>query len=197
MISQDREYRSFEFEAPEGEMRVAGLAAVLGQRTLMGEFEGIKVYEQIDADAFNASDLSDVVLNVDHDGKPAAKTKNGTLKLQLRGDGLYMEADLSKNATGRELHEDIRNGFYDKMSFAFTVGESRFDKFERTRHITRIDKVYDVSAVTRPAYEQTSIQARSVAEAEAQAIIAEAKETERRKRVIRILADMFCEGVTE
>lgn len=173
MITQNREYRSFDFET--NEMRVTGKPVIFNQRTLMYEIGGVKYFEQIDARAFDGADMSDVVLNVDHGGKPAAKTKNGTLTLEVRGDALYMDADLSRNATGRELKEDIDNGFYDKMSFAFIAQESEYDKESRTRTITKIEKLYDVSAVTWPAYSQTSIQARSFFEAEAERERAEAR----------------------
>lgn len=162
-------YRSFDFEMEDNvEMRVAGKPVIFNSETVIYEYDGVQYKEKIDAKAFDGADISDVVLNIDHEGKPAAKTKNGTLKLEVRSDGLYMEADLSKNETGRELFEDIQNGFYDKMSFAFSVAEDEYDKATRTRTITKIKKCYDVSAVTFPAYNNTSISARSWAEAEAE-----------------------------
>jgi phage head maturation protease len=88
-----------------------------------------------------------------------------------------MDADLSKNATGRELNEDIKNGFYDKMSFAFTVAKESYDKKSRTRTIEAIDRLFDVSAVTFPAYNQTTISARSFFEVEAEKERAEARES--------------------
>ena len=106
------------------------------------------------------------MLVVNHEGKPAAKTRNGTLRLFVRPDGLYVEADLSKNSTGRELFEDIKNGFFDRMSFSFTVAEDDYNRDTRTRTIKKIKRLYDVSAVTFPAYEQTSLVARSWAEAQ-------------------------------
>jgi HK97 family phage prohead protease len=158
MITKDREYRSFEFETSE--MRVEGMPVVFEQPTVLAEIDGVRFYEVIDRNAFNEAKMDDVVLNIDHGGKPAAKTKNGTLELRLSNDGLFISADLSKNVTGRELHEDIQNGFYDKMSFAFTVREDEYDKKTRTRRIMKIDRLFDVSAVTFPAYNQTSIMAR-------------------------------------
>jgi phage head maturation protease len=89
-----------------------------------------------------------------------------------------MEADLSKNTTGRELYEDIKNGFYDKMSFAFKVREDSYDRETRTRTILKIERIFDVSAVTFPAYEQTSISARSWAEAQHEIEAAEAAQRE-------------------
>lgn len=186
MITQDREYRAFSFDLSD-EMRATGKPVVFNSPTVMYESDGVQYYEQIDASAFEGADMSDVVLNIDHAGKPAAKTKNGTLSLEIRSDGLYMNADLSKNATGRELYEDIKNGFYDKMSFAFTVAKESYNKKLRTRVIEKIDRLFDVSAVTFPAYSQTAISARSFFEAEAEKEkVAEAIEREKRNKLAEI-----------
>ena len=182
MMSKDREYRNFEFQTEE--MRVEGMPVVFEQPTLMAEFDGMKFYEVIDRAAFDETDMSDVVLNVDHGGKPAAKTKNGTLELRKTDSGLFISGDLSKNATGRELYEDIQNGFFDKMSFAFTVRKDSYDKITRTRRIEKIDRLFDVSAVTFPAYNQTSISARSFFEAEAEREMKERAEAQRREELI-------------
>lgn len=185
MISKDREYRSFDFAVEE--MRATGMPVVFNSPTVMYRDGDIEYKEQIDAMAFDEADLSDVVLNVDHQGKPAAKTRNGTLRLEKRADGLYMDADLSKNATGRELYEDITNGFYDRMSFAFTVSKDSYDQRSRMRTIEKVDRVFDVSAVTFPAYNQTTISARSFFEAEAEKEkIAEAIQRERDQLIQKI-----------
>lgn len=185
MITPNREYRSFEFET--NEMRATGKPVVFNSPEVMYEIDGVQYFEQVDARAFEEADVSDVVLNVDHQGKPAAKTKNGTLKIDIRSDAVYMDADLSKNATGRELHEDIKNGFYDKMSFAFTVRKDSYDKETRTRTIEKIERLWDVSAVTHPAYEQTTISARSFFEAEAERERAEALLREQRlQRIVSL-----------
>ena len=167
MITKDREYRNFTFETDE-EMRLTGLPVVFEQETVLYEIDGVEYKEIIDRNAFSGAKMDDVVLNIDHDGKPAAKTKNDTLKLDIRADGLYVEADLSKNATGRELYEDVKNGFYDKMSFAFSVEADEYNRETHTRRITRIKKLFDVSCVTNPAYSQTSVSARSYFEVEAE-----------------------------
>ena len=185
MISQDREYRSFDFEVEE--MKATGVPVVFNSPTVMYEIDGIQYKEQIASDAFEGAQMDDVVLVVDHQGKPAAKTRNGTLKLDIRADGLHMEADLSKNATGRELYEDIRNGFYDKMSFAFTVAKESYSQKTRTRTIEKIDRLFDVSAVTFPAYSQTTVSARSFFEAEAEREKAEALAAEQRRAVVESL----------
>jgi HK97 family phage prohead protease len=186
MITNDRQYRNFKFQLREktddGKMIVTGNPIVFNQETVIWEYDGVQYKEVIDAKALDSCDMSDVVLNIDHKGKPAAKTKNETLTLDKRIDGLYIEADLSKNATGRELYEDINNKFYDKMSFAFTVEEDSYNRDTHTRTILKIAKLYDVSAVTFPAYEQTSISARSWAEAQHDIEVAEATAAEAAKR---------------
>ena len=136
--------------------------------------------------------MDDVVLNIDHEGKPAAKTKNGTLQLRVADDGMYMVADLSKNATGRELYEDIQNGFFDKMSFAFTVREEEYDKKTRTRRIMKIDRLFDVSAVTFPAYAQTSIMARDTFAMELEKERMEIRQREEKRK--RLALKLMIEG---
>ncbi|SFM09226.1 HK97 family phage prohead protease [Pelosinus propionicus] len=182
MITKDRQYRSFDFELREktedGKMIIVGNPIVFNRETVIWEYDGVQYKEVIDAKALDSADMSDVVLNIDHKGKPAAKTKNRTLILDKRIDGLYIEADLSQNATGRELYEDIDNEFYDKMSFAFSVLEDSYNQETHTRTILKIKRLYDVSAVTFPAYSETSISARSWAEAQHDIEVAEAAATE-------------------
>ena len=185
MITTDkREYRAFEFEMKE--MIATGRPVVFNSATIMYEIGDAKYYETVSPDAFSGATMDDVVLNIDHDGKPAAKTKNSTLKLEVRADGLYMEADLSKNATGRELHEDIVNVFYDKMSYAYTVAKESYDVKTRTRTIEKIDRLFDVSCVTFPAYSQTNVSARSFFEAEAERETRELAETELKRKRLKL-----------
>lgn len=186
MITSDRNYRNFTVQLDQDdEMKAYGTPIVFNQETILYKDEDGKEYKEIISDtALTGVDISDVVLNIDHEGKPAAKTKNNTLKLTVRNDGLFMEADLSKNSTGRELHEDIRNGFYDKMSFAFTAEADEYDSESRTRTITKIKRLYDVSAVTYPAYSQTQLLARDFFKAEAERERKASEDAERRKKLI-------------
>ena len=164
-ITKDREYRSCVLN-DTGEMRIEGVPIVFDTPTVMWEYDGIKYYELIDRNALQNAKIDDVVLNVNHEGEARAKTKNKTLNIEVRDKDVFISADLSKNASGRELYESIQNGFYDKMSFAFTASETSYDTETRTRKILKIDRLYDVSAVDFPAYNQTSIQARSFFELE-------------------------------
>ena len=172
-----REIRSFssfelkEFRNEDGSERqdyVHGVPVVFNTPTCLYEYEGIKFYEQIDRHAFDNCDMSDVIFNYNHRGRVAARIRNNTLKLSLNDVCMEMDAFLGGTEYGRNLLEDIRGGYIDKMSFAFVVDEDGddYDPATHTRTITKIKKLYDVSAVDIPAYDTTSISARSFFEVE-------------------------------
>lgn len=166
MISNDREYRSFDFEKKD-QMIVEGTPIVFNKPTVMFEMDGVKYYEVIDSRALDDTDMTDVVFVVNHTGTPAARTKNKTLELTKDANrGLFIKADLSRSSVGPSVYNDISEGVFDKMSFAFTVRESSYDKESRTRKILKIDRLFDVSVVTFPAYKETNISARSFFEME-------------------------------
>jgi hypothetical protein len=145
----------------------------------------------IDPGAFNGADMSDVIFNYDHAGKVLARNSNGTLDLTTDNVGLHIKARLHGTKEGRELHEEIDGGYVTKMSFRFTVAEERYDRASRTRTIVRFKKIYDVSAVSIPAYDDTSISARSFFETEAEKERQEAADAEQRQRLI-LLLKTFC-----
>lgn len=176
MISKDRCYRHFEVRAQEEEgMFVEGYAAVFDHSTVMFEYDGVEYKEVISRGAFDKAQMTDVVMNFDHQGKPVARTKNSTLNLTIDDIGLKIKADLSGTQEARTLYEEIKAGYIDKMSFAFTVADESYDKATHTRSINSIKRLYDVAAVSIPAYNSTSIQARSFFEAEAEKERAEAR----------------------
>ena len=80
--------------------------------------------------------MADVVMNFNHGGKPVARTKNGTLGIDIDSVGLKVDADLSGTEEGRKLYEEVKGGYIDKMSFAFTVNAEEYNKDTRTRRIT-------------------------------------------------------------
>lgn len=165
MISKDREYRMFEVRAQqdtENEMIVEGYALTFNQPTCLLEYDGVKYYEQIDRKALDNADLSDVVMNFNHSGKPVARTRNQTLTLVVDSIGLKIRAMLGGTDEGRKLYEEIKGGYIDKMSFAFIYDKNEYDRSSNTNTITGIKRLYDVSAVDFPAYDTTSINARSL-----------------------------------
>ena len=175
MITKDRQYRTFEVQAEPDGMTVEGYAAVFDAPEVMYEVDGVKYSEVLERGAFDEAQMHDVVLNFDHSGKPLARTKNGTLRLSVDDHGLKALADLSSTAESRSLYEEIKAGLIDKMSFAFSVSEDSYDKATHTRSIKGIKRLFDVAAVTFPAYESTAITARSFFEAEAERERAEAR----------------------
>lgn len=168
MITKDRLYRPFEVRLSETENRVEGYALTFERETVMYEYDGIEYKEIIDRNALGKTQMSDVVMNFNHTGKPVARTKNGTLQLTVDNIGLKIRADLSGTDEGRKLYEEIKGGYIDKMSFSFIASGEEYDKSKHTRRITGIKRIYDVAAVDIPAYDTTSIQARSFFEAEAE-----------------------------
>lgn len=190
-ISKDRNYRTFDFRSSdeEGKMIIEGYAVTFDKPTTMYEYEGIEYKEQICRDAFKTTMMDDVVLNIDHEGKPLARTKNGTLELSIDETGVKVRADLSGTDAGRKAYEEIKGGYFDKMSFCFITDENgeTYDRDNHLRSITGIKRLFDVSVVTFPAYDTTSVFARSYFEAEAEKERLEKRmiEEERRKRLLK------------
>lgn len=147
-------------EAPEKSYIVEGKAVSFNSPTVLFEIEGNEYREQIDAQAFAEANMSDVIFNMNHEGIVMARTRNKTLQLDIREDGLYITADLGGTQAGRDLYESIQGGYMDRMSFQFTIAEESFDKTERMWTVRKIKRLYDVSAVSIPAYDDTSIEAR-------------------------------------
>ncbi len=131
---------------------------------LLYEYDGIKFYEEIDRNAFDGADISDVIMLYNHEGKVLARQSNNTLGIEPDSKGLFTFADLSKSVAAKELHSEITEGLITQMSWAFTVAEESYNKETRTRKILKIKKVYDVSAVSIPANGDTEISARSFAQ---------------------------------
>lgn len=172
-IEDGREYRkmSVEVRAVDGgdTMTVTGYATTFNQPYVLWEEEGYKVVEQVAPTAFNECDMSDVIMQYDHAGRVFARNKNGTLNLQIDEIGLKITADLGGTDIGRQLYQEIKGGYTDKMSFGFVV-ESDEQKYISEngsetvlRTILKIKKLYDVSAVSLPANDMTSISARNFA----------------------------------
>lgn len=139
------------------DMIIEGYAAVFNQETDLGWCK-----EVIDSRAFEETDMKDCCLNYNHgQSKAVARTRNNSLKLLVDAVGLKIRAKLIDTTEGIDLYKSVKAGLLDKMSFAFTVKEDEWDYEKDTRRIKNIDKLYDVSIVDIPAYEGTSVFARS------------------------------------
>ena len=140
--------------------RVSGYASTFERYVLWEDADG-PFYEEIDRHAFDEADMSDVIMQYDHEGRVFARTGNGSLKLSVDDHGLKMEADLSRTDGARQLWQEIHEGMITQMSFCFTVADSKIDRGTNTGIILAIGKVFDVSAVSIPANPGTEIEARN------------------------------------
>ncbi len=175
------------------EFYVEGYATTFEQPYVLYEVDGVQYKEVIDRRALDGADLSDVIMQYDHGGRVFARTgRSNTLLVEPDSHGLFVAADLSKTEQARSMYEDISAGLITKMSWSFVVREDSYDRATHTRRILSIRKVYDTSAVSRPANPATLISARSyfdgVIEAERQERLA-AQAAARRKQIIRILLE--------
>ena len=204
-VKKDREYRDMTMEirtaeteeAPDERKIVRGYASTFNEPYTLYENDDWRFNEVVDARAFDNTDMSDVILQYDHEGRVFARMSNNTLTVTPDEKGLLIEADLGGTELGRQLFEEIRGGYTNKMSFGFTVdGEDYLDtkdvdgKALTVRTITSVRKLYDVSAVSLPANDATSISVRSLTDGEieriqAERLEAEALELRRRKLLAR------------
>lgn len=215
-LDEGRQYRNIDVSSFErrseddGEKTVTGYATTFNQpyELYRDAFDGIVyiVREQVDPDAFKDTEMSDVIMQYDHEGRVFARTSNNTLELDPDEHGLHIRANLGGTELGRQLFEEIEGGYTTKMSFGFRVGK---DKRERTeeqdsetgvttitilRTILEISKLYDVSAVSLPANDATSISARNFGEGvieEVKKEILDRENRERQKKRIKILTEVL------
>lgn len=198
-IKDGREYRRMqalaEVKDDANSYNVRGYATTFNEPYLLLETNGYKFYEQVDSAAFDGCDMSDVIMQYDHEGRVFARTSNDTLKLTADARGLEVNAYLGGTEIGRALFEEIKGGYTSKMSFGFRVKDDDIDEKEEdgitiyTRTIKRFAKLYDVSAVSLPANDGTEISARSLRDGEIARLEAERlAKAERRKAIEEIKA---------
>lgn len=146
-------------------MIIEGYAAVFDSETLIGSEEWGFI-EVIDRNAFTGANMKDVPLKYNHsDAVPIlARTRNNSLVLSVDDKGLKIRAELLDTQDGNDMYKRIKSGLIDKMSFAFKVAKQEIDYKSKPmkRKITKFDRIFDVSVVDTPAYEETSIYARSL-----------------------------------
>lgn len=201
-----KEIRALEFEVRAGEDehpgRITGRAIVAGKRTNLGPFDEI-----IDAGALRQTDLRDVRLLVNHntDMVPLARsrnnTENSTMQLTVDAEGnldIRADLDIEHNTDAAALYSAIERGDISGMSFMMSVRGENWEDINSnhpTRHVADIERVYEVSAVTWPAYTATRIHARGLpdalesAEAALESERTRIREIDNKKRKIRIMME--------
>ena len=207
--NENREYRNMVLEVitedradeDQNERKlVAGYASTFNEPYILYQDDDLIYEEQVDSFAFDETDMNDVIMQYDHQGRVFARISNNTLRVQPDEKGLFIEADLSGTELGRQLYDEIAGGYTDKMSFGFIVDKDEELRTEAAdgrvrilRTITGISKLFDVSAVSIPANNATSIsvQTRGRIDGAIEDIRAERLEAERielEKRRIKIKA---------
>ena len=206
-MSDNREIRmlNFEVRAEQGENHghfLTGRPIVYGQRTDIGAFDEI-----IEPGALDLTDLKDVRFLVNHntDMIPLARSRNNnensTMQLMPDADGMTIRVDLDieNNADSKSLYSAVSRGDITGMSFMFSIDKDSWDDIESdhpTRHVKSIKRVYEVSAVTFPAYSQTSIQARGLSEIldsipeSLESVRAEIREIDRKMKQLLIMLEV-------
>lgn len=198
-IAEGREYRAFEPVFPERQKMVEGYASIFNEPFLLWEEDNIKFFEQVDRHAFDNTDLSDVIMQYDHEGRVYARGGNGTLTVAPDDKGLHIAADLGGTELGAQIYNEIAGRYTTKMSIGFRVRKDRREIEENQetgevrvlRTILDISRLYDVSAVSLPANEATSITARKYVDGVIDEVRQEIDARHRARRVqkIRILAE--------
>lgn len=204
----NKEIRAFSFEVraefdDQHGNTLTGMPIVYGERTDLGWYDEI-----IDDGALDGTDLRDVRFLVNHntDMIPLARSRNNnensTMQLEVipgRGMSIRVDLDTENNAEAKSLYSAVERQDISGMSFMFAVDEDSWENLDSehpTRHIRSFAKVFEVSAVTFPAYEATSITARGLSDAlesaktSLESAKAEKRDIERQKQRIRILSEV-------
>lgn len=207
-LNEGRQYRNIDVSSFERRAEGDDSKTVSGYATTFNEpyelyrmaYGGVVyiVREQVDPQAFADTDMSDVIMQYDHEGRVFARTSNRTLELDPDEHGLHIRAELGGTEIGRQLFEEIEGGYTTKMSFGIRVGKDKREETEERdeetgittitvlRTILEVSKLYDVSAVSLPANDATSISARSWGEGVIAELMEEFQRRENQRKRIRI-----------
>ena len=189
-LKNERQVRALQVFAPAPEAKrldssyyVEGYAARFEPYVLF-EDEGGPIYERFERDCFAGCDMSDIIFQLNHQGTVMARQSNGSLIVEVNEDGLFTAADLGRTEAARRLYEEISTGMITKMSWGFILGDYYYDQDTRTIVHKTVKKIFDVSAVSIPANQNTEINARSWADGVIDlAARSEAELDERRRRL--------------
>lgn len=202
-----KEIRKFEFEVRAKRDETHG-TYLEGTPIVYDSWANLGWYdEQIQRGALDNTDLTDVRFLINHntDMIPLARSRNNnensTMQMTVDEGGMNIRVNLDteNNADARSLYSAVERGDIDGMSFMFVVDGELWEEEESEhpkRTITDIEKVFEVSAVTFPAYEQTSISARGLSEAldsaraSLESVRAEKRAIEDKKKRIKILSQI-------
>ena len=201
-IMSDRQYRALPFATPQqaekknkfdSDCYVEGYAAKYEKYELFRWGDRI-VYEEFVPGCFRDCDMSDIIFQFDHSGKVYARLSNNTLTVDPDEIGLFICADLSKTSAARSMFEDIQVGNVTKMSWGFMPDYDTIETIEQGDEVTirhhKIQKIYDVSAVSIPANNNTEIQARNFANGVIEEVMQELQKRKNHIKRINLLLEV-------
>ncbi len=198
-FKSDREYRDFRVEAIAAECEdrkiVRGYASTFENAYTLYDDGEYVIREIMDSHAFDDTDMSDTIMQYNHEGRVFARVSNGTLRVAPDEQGLAIEGDLGGTSLGAQIYEEVAGGYTDKMSVGMKVDKQRDvwtteelnGKTIETRRIMRVARLYDVSAVSIPANDATSISVRALVDGEIEKLRSERAEAEKRQKAIEAL----------
>ena len=202
-LLNDRQYRALSFAIPAQEEKknkfdsdcyVEGYAAKYERYILFHDGNNKPVFEEFVPGCFRSCDMSDIIFQFDHCGKVYARQSNGTLTVEADEIGLFICADLSKTSAARSMYEDIEAELVTKMSWGFMPDYDSLEVIETANEITikhhRIKKIFDVSAVSIPANNETEIQARNFANGAIDKVMKEIQQRKNHIRKIKLLLEV-------
>ena len=189
-LKNEMQIRSLTVLAPaqtkriDSDYYVEGYAARYDPYVLWEDEDG-PIYERFERGCFDGCDMSDIIFQLNHQGTVMARLSNGSLIVEPDENGLFTAADLGRTESARRLYEEISAGMITKMSWGFFLGDY-FDRESRTIVHKSVKKIFDVSAVSIPANQNTEINARSWADGVIGAAARSEAELEERRRKLRL-----------
>ena len=199
-LKSEMQVRTMQVFAPAAETKrldsnfyVEGYAARFEPYVLFEDADG-PIYERFEPDCFKDCDMSDVIFQFNHQGTVLARQSNDSLIVEVDETGLFTAADLSRTEAARRLYEEISAGMITKMSWGFFLGDHYYDRESRTIVHKTVKKVFDVSAVSIPANNNTEINARGWVNGVIDLAARSEAELEERRRKLRLKITLQQEG---
>lgn len=163
---KETRFNNIQFRNEKDELIIEGYAIIWDEKTLIGD-ENYGFTESIDRHSLDKANMKDVVLRYNHLNSwvTLARTRNKSLELIVDDKGLFIRGKLQNNVQAHvDAYNVVQSKLVDKMSFAFNVVDQKIDRSGKLPHrmVTRIGRLFDVSIVDFPAYEGTSVYARSL-----------------------------------
>lgn len=190
-LKNERQIRALQVFTPATTKRIDSNYYVEGYAAryepyVLFEDESGPIYERFERGCFDGCDMSDIIFQLNHQGTVMARQSNGSLIVEPDEAGLFTAADLGRTEAARRLYEEISTGMITKMSWGFILGDYDYDRDTRTIVHKTVKKIFDVSAVSIPANQNTEINARSWADGVIDLATRSEVELEERRRKLRL-----------